>query len=88
MRVTVKSVATADRAQHDVLSDYEIEPGMLSVLTEYEEHRLRTNLQQDQQVFRVRLEIQADASLDVVAFKQHTAKFPGVLKCVISDARD
>lgn len=36
----------------------------------------------------LRLEIQAEAFLDVVAFKQHAAKFPGVVKCVISDAHD
>ena len=36
----------------------------------------------------LRLEIQAEPSLDVVAFKQHAAKFPGVVKCVISDAHD
>jgi two-component system chemotaxis sensor kinase CheA len=53
----VKSVASVDRVKHDVLSEYEIEPGMLSVLTEYEEHRLRTNLQQGTHVYRVRLEI-------------------------------
>ena len=36
----------------------------------------------------LRLEIQAEPFLDVVAFKQHAAKFPGVVKCVISDAHD
>lgn len=35
----------------------------------------------------LRLEIQAEPSLDVVAFKQYAAKFPGVVKCVISDGR-
>ena len=37
---------------------------------------------------KLRLEIEAESSLDVVAFKQHAAKFPGVVKCVISDAHD
>ena len=35
---------------------------------------------------KLRLEIEAEAALDVVAFKQHAAKFPGVVKCVISNA--
>jgi hypothetical protein len=33
----------------------------------------------------LRLQIEAEASLDVVAFKQHAAKFPGVVRCVIAD---
>ena len=41
-----------------------------------------------QRALLLRLEIQAEPSLDVVAFKQHAAKFPGVVKCAISNAGD
>jgi two-component system chemotaxis sensor kinase CheA len=36
------------------LGDYDLDPGLLGVLTEYEEHRLRTNLQQGVGLFRIR----------------------------------
>ena len=32
---------------------YELDPGLLAVLTEYEEHRLRTNIEQGQSLFRL-----------------------------------
>lgn len=34
--------------------EYELDPGLLAVLTEYEEHRLRTNIQSGMSLFRVR----------------------------------
>jgi two-component system chemotaxis sensor kinase CheA len=34
---------------------YELDPGLLAVLTEYEEHRLRTNIEQGQSLFRLRV---------------------------------
>ncbi len=37
-------------------SDYELDPGLLAVLTEYEEHRLRTNLEQKLGLYRLRVE--------------------------------
>jgi two-component system chemotaxis sensor kinase CheA len=36
------------------LSDYDLDAGLLAVLTEYEEHRLRSNMQQGMSLFRVR----------------------------------
>ncbi len=35
-------------------ADYDLDAGLLAVLTEYEEHRLRTNIQQGMSLFRVR----------------------------------
>jgi two-component system chemotaxis sensor kinase CheA len=35
-------------------ADYELDAGLLAVLTEYEEHRLRSNMQQGMSLFRVR----------------------------------
>src|SRR6516225_4703662 len=34
---------------------YELDPGLLAVLTEYEEHRLRTNIEQGQSLYRLRV---------------------------------
>ena len=36
------------------LAEYELDAGLLAVLTEYEEHRLRSNIQQGMSLFRVR----------------------------------
>lgn len=35
--------------------EYELDPGMLAVLTEYEEHRLRSNMEQGQNLYRLRV---------------------------------
>lgn len=39
----------------DPLAAYDLDPGMLGVLTEYEEHRLRTNAEQRVPLYRVRV---------------------------------
>jgi two-component system, chemotaxis family, sensor kinase CheA len=36
--------------------EYDLDPGMLAVLTEYEEHRLRTNIEQQMQLYRLRVQ--------------------------------
>ncbi len=49
------------------LAEYDLDPGLLAVLTEYEEHRLRTNLQQGVglYVIRVRFDLATiDGALD------------------------
>jgi two-component system chemotaxis sensor kinase CheA len=38
------------------LTDYDLDPGMLAVLTEYEEHRLRTNIEQGLRLYRMRVQ--------------------------------
>lgn len=40
---------------NDPLGDFDLEASVLSVLTEYEEHRLRTNVQQGVSLFRLRV---------------------------------
>ncbi|HEY3493768.1 MAG TPA: chemotaxis protein CheA [Polyangiaceae bacterium] len=37
-------------------SEYDLDPGLLAVLTEYEEHRLRANLEQKMNLYRLRVE--------------------------------
>lgn len=38
------------------VGDYELDPGMLAVLTEYEEHRLRSNIEQNLKLYRLRVQ--------------------------------
>ena len=50
-----------------VVAQYELDPGLLGVLTEYEEHRLRTNIQQGQSLYRIRVRFSLstiDSALD------------------------
>ena len=37
-------------------NEYDLDPGMLAVLTEYEEHRLRTNIEQGLRLYRLRVQ--------------------------------
>jgi two-component system chemotaxis sensor kinase CheA len=46
--------ATDGGAGANALGGYDLDPGLLGVLTEYEEHRLRTNLSQGVGLFRIR----------------------------------
>ncbi|MEJ7728131.1 MAG: chemotaxis protein CheA [Polyangiaceae bacterium] len=49
------------------IGHYELDPGLLAVLTEYEEHRLRTNIAQGLTLFRLRVQFQLatiDQALD------------------------
>ncbi len=49
--------------------EYELDPGMLAVLTEYEEHRLRANIEQGQNLYRLRVEFDLntiDKALDEI----------------------
>ena len=55
-----------------VVSQYDLDPGLLGVLTEYEEHRLRTNIQQGQGLYRIRVRFSLatiDSALDELKAK-------------------
>jgi len=55
-----------------VVSQYDLDPGLLGVLTEYEEHRLRTNIQQGQGLYRLRVRFSLatiDSELDELKAK-------------------
>ncbi len=50
-----------------VVAQYELDPGLLGVLTEYEEHRLRTNIQSGLSLYRIRVRFSLstiDSALD------------------------
>jgi two-component system, chemotaxis family, sensor kinase CheA len=50
----IQKKATRTEAQAPTLA-YDLDPGMLAVLTEYEEHRLRNNIQRGLKLYRVRV---------------------------------
>jgi two-component system chemotaxis sensor kinase CheA len=55
-----------------VVAQYELDPGLLGVLTEYEEHRLRTNLKAGLSLYRIRVQFQLatiDTALDELKAK-------------------
>ncbi|MCC6553716.1 MAG: chemotaxis protein CheA [Polyangiaceae bacterium] len=58
---------TGQPAPQNAVGQYELDPGLLAVLTEYEEHRLRTNIQGGLTLFRLRVQFQLatiDQALD------------------------
>ncbi|MGH7270201.1 MAG: Hpt domain-containing protein, partial [Polyangiaceae bacterium] len=51
------------------VAEYDLDPGLLGVLTEYEEHRLRSNIQQGLNLYRIRAVLSLstiDTALDAV----------------------
>ena len=55
-----------------VVAQYDLDPGLLGVLTEYEEHRLRTNIQQGLGLYRIRVRFSLatiDSALDELKAK-------------------
>jgi two-component system, chemotaxis family, sensor kinase CheA len=55
-------------------ADYDLEPGLLAVLTEYEEHRLRTNIEQGQNLYRLRVAFELATIDDALNNLKATAK--------------
>ncbi len=49
-------LATSTGTVGDPSVEYEIDPGLMAVLTEYEEHRLRTNIEQGLKLYRLRVQ--------------------------------
>ncbi len=66
--------ASRVRAEDNPLELVELDPGMLGVLTEYEEYRLIDNIRRGMDLFRVH------ASFDLMSFDEHLAKLTAVLK--------
>jgi two-component system chemotaxis sensor kinase CheA len=56
----VHSLARARVGTRNILEEYELEANILGVLTEYEEHRLRTNLEQGLTIYRMRVRLALD----------------------------
>lgn len=43
-------------SDHSPTAEYDLDPGLLAVLTEYEEHRLRTNIENKMRLYRLRVQ--------------------------------
>jgi two-component system chemotaxis sensor kinase CheA len=59
---TIRALGSKKPPSADILDQYEFDAGVLAVLTEYETHRLRTNLEQGITIYRLYLRL----SLDVI----------------------
>jgi two-component system chemotaxis sensor kinase CheA len=66
--------ATAQKAEpRNVLDEYDFDPAMLAVLTEYEEHRLRANLERGHTIYRFKVRVGLDVIDSTLAtLKQRT----------------
>jgi two-component system chemotaxis sensor kinase CheA len=51
----IRKLAAAPGPSVEASNEYDIDPGLLAVLTEYEEHRLRTNIEAGLKLFRLRV---------------------------------
>ncbi len=49
-------LGSGSAAQANLVVEYELDPGLLAVLTEYEEHRLRTNIEHGLGLYRLRVQ--------------------------------
>jgi two-component system chemotaxis sensor kinase CheA len=63
LKLAVQRVLRPGAAPKSDLGSYDLDTGVLSVLTEYEEHRLRTNIEQNVPLYRLRVRFSL-ASID------------------------
>ncbi len=70
----IEKVLAGNRGGSAGLADYNIEPEILNVLTEYEEHRLLENLKKGNNLYRVKV------SFDLANFDQGLAAITDLLK--------
>ena len=59
------------------VADYELDPGLLAVLTEYEEHRLRANIALQMQLYRLRVQFDLSTIDKVLEEMKERAKRHG-----------
>jgi len=59
------------------VADYELEPGLLAVLTEYEEHRLRANIDLQMRLYRLRVQFDLNTIDKVLEEMKERAKRHG-----------
>jgi len=68
----------AGATQHESpVADYELDPGLLAVLTEYEEHRLRANIDLQMQLYRLRVQFDLSTIDKVLEEMKERAKRHG-----------
>lgn len=63
----LENFGAEDKEEVSPVVEYDLDPGMLAVLTEYEEHRLRSNIEQGLGLYRLRVQFELatiDKALD------------------------
>jgi two-component system, chemotaxis family, sensor kinase CheA len=63
--VELERIGAGATEHQSPVADYELDPGLLAVLTEYEEHRLRANIALQMQLYRLRVQFDL-ATIDKV----------------------
>jgi len=63
--VELERIGAGATEHESPVADYELDPGLLAVLTEYEEHRLRANIALQMQLYRLRVQFDL-ATIDKV----------------------
>jgi len=76
----IKRMGAAAGPSQDGVGEYDIDPGLLAVLTEYEEHRLRANIQDGLRLYRLRVKFDL-ATIDkgLEEIKEHVKKFGEII---------
>jgi two-component system chemotaxis sensor kinase CheA len=73
--LSIERVSSQRSESDDPLETYDIDPGVLAVLTEYEEHRLRTNVKQGVPLYRLKVRFSL-AEIDTALEKLKSAAKP------------
>ena len=76
----IKRIGASPGPAADDVGEYDIDPGLLAVLTEYEEHRLRTNIQEGLKLYRMRVRFDL-ATIDkgLEDIKEHVKKIGEII---------
>ncbi len=73
-RLDAAALQRAGKAEADPFNGYQLDPGLLSVLTEYEEHRLRENIKAGRTLYRIH------AAFDLMTIDKELDALKGRLK--------
>lgn len=75
--VDLERIGAGATERESPVADYELDPGLLAVLTEYEEHRLRANIELQMQLYRLRVQFDLSTIDKVLEEMKERAKRHG-----------
>jgi len=75
--VELERIGAGATERESPVADYELDPGLLAVLTEYEEHRLRANIELQMQLYRLRVQFDLSTIDKVLEEMKERAKRHG-----------
>jgi two-component system chemotaxis sensor kinase CheA len=75
--VDLERIGAGATEHESPVADYELDPGLLAVLTEYEEHRLRANIDLQMQLYRLRVQFDLSTIDKVLEEMKERAKRHG-----------